>query len=670
MTCSIFSRCFAAPADERSDADEACGWSTPCADLCDAAGLIAAILEQEGPVPVVFRSYALPASAAAATCSSQHLLQDGSAAVLFSVADGGLGGGGTATATGGNSVCRRRSTEVVMVEAAGGGHMRTSCPSLSLVGTLLAEALARGPGSGLCIADCNAYVQAEQLTASSRAASRLQDLESLRFLERVGKGGYGSVYRGLYHGAEVAIKVIEDPAAATLNSTPSAAPKQAAAAAAALVASVSFNHPNIVQLITYFVDVRAHVSPDCDDAANTNINANNNPPPGSAVASPGPNARTPQGIYVGADGRVSRAANGQAGAPPPPQDLEYVEDCVDLDLEAEQVDNTYLDGGDGGDVDQVAEVEDLVGDYEDEYGDEYGDDGGGEYGGGAPPLVPRPPVQLARRSRAAMRPLFWSWWVEFCDRGSLKEAITQGAFLLLVPFNMKAVYSTLLEISLALRHMHGLHMVHCDLKPQNVLLKSSPRDPRGFTAKLSDFGLAKMMAHDENGELAIDESIQSGVLVRHLHVADGLYQAQSPPPPHVLATASGCGGTGTPPRLSPGLSVAAPSVSFPTAAVGGPVGAGSRFPLRTIPPAPVTGAPAEEIHGGSRVCHTCASWNLLRLLHFIPALFQVREKGQPFSRRGFVTALRGRWRQVGWRYWSVMRSCAIFCMGALSVVLV
>ena len=31
--------------------------------------------------------------------------------------------------------------------------------SLSLVGTLLAEALARGPGSGLCIADCNAYVQ-------------------------------------------------------------------------------------------------------------------------------------------------------------------------------------------------------------------------------------------------------------------------------------------------------------------------------------------------------------------------------------------------------------------------------------------------------------------------------------------------------------------------------
>ncbi|KXZ43293.1 hypothetical protein GPECTOR_95g682 [Gonium pectorale] len=78
--------------------------------------------------------------------------------------------------------------------------------------------------------------------------------------------------------------------------------------------------------------------------------------------------------------------------------------------------------------------------------------------------------------------------------------------------NLRAVYSTLLEVALALRHMHALHMVHCDLKPQNVLLKSSPRDPRGFTAKLSDFGLAKMMAHDEEGQLVIDEAVGSGTL--------------------------------------------------------------------------------------------------------------------------------------------------------------
>ncbi len=52
--------------------------------------------------------------------------------------------------------------------------------------------------------------------------------------------------------------------------------------------------------------------------------------------------------------------------------------------------------------------------------------------------------------------------------------------------------ATLLPPPQALRHMHSLHVVHCDLKPQNVLLKAAPRDPRGFTAKLSDFGLAKV----------------------------------------------------------------------------------------------------------------------------------------------------------------------------------
>ncbi len=76
----------------------------------------------------------------------------------------------------------------------------------------------------------------------------------------------------------------------------------------------------------------------------------------------------------------------------------------------------------------------------------------------------------------------------------------------------QCLYATLLEVALALRHMHSLHVVHCDLKPQNVLLKSSPRDPRGFTAKLSDFGLAKMLAADDDGQLIIADTIQSGTI--------------------------------------------------------------------------------------------------------------------------------------------------------------
>ncbi|KAG2424093.1 hypothetical protein HXX76_014768 [Chlamydomonas incerta] len=513
----------------------------------------------------------------------------GGGAATGAVGSGAGGAGTTSGAAAGVAGSSARSLCAVGAAAITSGGAASAVATGGACGTAASSAMATGrtsfslevagsPRAALRLAPLITTLherlktaQAEQLTSSSRAASRLLDLESLRFLERVGKGGYGSVYRGLYHGAEVAVKVIEDPAASSLSATAKQAAAAAAAAAAPtrlrakhlhdaieLVASVSFNHPNIVQLITYFVDVRAHIAPDGDDDG--------------AAAGAAANARAPDG--------TNRTATAAAAAA---QVLDYVDDCVNLDLESEQADHVYLDDGD-----EQEDLEDLVGEYEDD----------------APPL-PRPPVQLVHMEsggeglggggggdggargegprggggagadagqQGGNEAIVLV--MEFCDRGSLKEAITEGAFLLwagdpaaaaaglgsagsrqhspaagggaphlaalqlsqfasssgglagtagggggtrggpysLVPFNMKAVYSTLLEIALALRHMHGLHMVHCDLKPQNVLLKSNPRDPRGVTAKLSDFGLAKMMAHDDNGELVIDESIQSGTI--------------------------------------------------------------------------------------------------------------------------------------------------------------
>eukprot|EP00198_Chlamydomonas_reinhardtii_P003354 XP_001692690.1 predicted protein [Chlamydomonas reinhardtii] len=95
----------------------------------------------------------------------------------------------------------------------------------------------------------------------------------------------------------------------------------------------------------------------------------------------------------------------------------------------------------------------------------------------------------------------------------------------MLAISFRSVLLTLLEVALALRHMHSLHLVHCDLKPQNVLLKSNPRDSRGFTAKLSDFGLAKTMAHDEQGRLVIDEAVASGTVT---HVAPEVFMGQRP----------------------------------------------------------------------------------------------------------------------------------------------
>jgi serine/threonine protein kinase len=61
-----------------------------------------------------------------------------------------------------------------------------------------------------------------------------------------------------------------------------------------------------------------------------------------------------------------------------------------------------------------------------------------------------------------------------------------------VQIKYKHILKTLLEVAYAMRHLHSMHILHRDLKIQNVLLKSSNKDSRCFTVKVSDFGLAKV----------------------------------------------------------------------------------------------------------------------------------------------------------------------------------
>jgi serine/threonine protein kinase len=51
----------------------------------------------------------------------------------------------------------------------------------------------------------------------------------------------------------------------------------------------------------------------------------------------------------------------------------------------------------------------------------------------------------------------------------------------------------LLEVAASVQHLHNVQLLHCDIKPENVLLKSDNSNPLGFTTKLSDFGLAKLL---------------------------------------------------------------------------------------------------------------------------------------------------------------------------------
>ncbi|KAG2495264.1 hypothetical protein HYH03_006537 [Edaphochlamys debaryana] len=295
--------------------------------------------------------------------------------------------------------------------------------------------------------------QAWQAAGDSGTRESIDDLYSIRLRETVGQGGQGVVFRGLMHGLEVAVKVVAKDMPGALAARVQQQQAQAAAAAAA--------------------------------------------------------KRKGAGGGGGVGGEAdSKGASAAAAGVDPEQLLraakrELIRDALELAVTAAvshphivQVHNYFFDV--------------LVVGYAQEDGAPPGAPAGAQPGSGGGSGNSSNYLRLVRRVDAtdemvAEGPTNLVIVMEYCDAGTLKDTLRRGGFRRGVETNgwprldLAALYTCLLEVALALRHLHSLSLVHCDLKPSNVLLKTQPRDPRGWVCKVGAVGCVRMM-RAPNGE--------------------------------------------------------------------------------------------------------------------------------------------------------------------------
>ena len=106
----------------------------------------------------------------------------------------------------------------------------------------------------------------------------------------------------------------------------------------------------------------------------------------------------------------------------------------------------------------------------------------------APPLPPPPP-------------LVETWIVlEYCDRGSLEDAIAAGRFM--KPDgggdrDLASIYAALRDVAAGMEYLASLGVVHADLKPANILLKSTAADGEDSKMEgvMGDGARAQMTTH-------------------------------------------------------------------------------------------------------------------------------------------------------------------------------
>lgn len=83
--------------------------------------------------------------------------------------------------------------------------------------------------------------------------------------------------------------------------------------------------------------------------------------------------------------------------------------------------------------------------------------------------------------------------LEYCDGGDM-EMLLEKAY----PLPEQTVVAVFAQLLIGLDHIHMKHLLHRDVKLQNILLQSNDSTKRIPTAKIADFGTSKNVSHTDS----------------------------------------------------------------------------------------------------------------------------------------------------------------------------
>ncbi len=74
--------------------------------------------------------------------------------------------------------------------------------------------------------------------------------------------------------------------------------------------------------------------------------------------------------------------------------------------------------------------------------------------------------------------------MDYCEGGTLRDLMNHARTL-----SIHQCFDLINDVLVGLEHAHAANIIHCDIKPENILLKITAQ---GWIAKISDFGIARL----------------------------------------------------------------------------------------------------------------------------------------------------------------------------------